>query len=250
MIKVVVLASFVWILIGANLLFNSPAVAQSGQDEFLQLKNNVEKKLQELRIMADLLRSAAVVKEIEASPDQVSTLNQLIKSSVTQEMSHYNSLGEIGRNLSQLAKPNPSTENYQTTVAEVYKNSLDAFNRLDNQLDQVLLPSQIHRLRQLALQHGALVNNPYGSEVGLVYGLADTLGLNPAEKGELGKLTKKVQIEYFQRAEALQAELNAKFVESLSPDQRTKYMTLVGERFDKEKENRKFRAETAKSEGK
>lgn len=239
MIKLFKNIVFFLIFASAIMFVDSAVLGQPDRSEILDLNDRLNLKMQEISTMSALLVNPAFVREIEAVPDQVAAMNQIFKESASMVMNHYNALAELGPELGERVKTDTMTADDMNTIAAVYSRSEEEFGQVESRLGKLILPHQVRRYRELAAQHQALANNPYGSELGLVFGLADRLELTPQEKKDLEELTKTLREEYFHRTEILRDQLNEKLVDSLSPEQKAKYQALVGDRFDAAKESRK-----------
>lgn len=106
----------------------------------------------------------------------------------------------------------------------------------DKRVQEILLPHQVRRLRQIVLQM-RLSGAGYGSAAGLASGaVADELGLTEEQKRELQKKEKEVSSEVQRKTrefyEQLREESEEELLSVLTAEQRRKLKELVGERFD------------------
>lgn len=243
MFKIATMVSLSFIFWAGSLFIPPDAIAQSTKDEALELRKKLLASYLETVSISVLLSSKTVIYELDATENQVQALTQLAKTSPGTDKKFYQLVFSPRASPKRESSDLPKSD--YTAAIEINKKGLEILRQWNAKLDEILLPHQNKRLRQLMEQQNALTNNQYGSEVGLVYGMAEKLGLDPEEKQKLSEMTKKSKEEYFRKVEALQAKFYEKIVAELSPGLRDKYMELVGERFDFEKENRKIREQVS-----
>ena len=96
-------------------------------------------------------------------------------------------------------------------------------------LEKILLPHQLERLKQIELQ-GRLQQ---GGAAALSGGqLAEALGLTPEQQDQLRQKAEEVQQEMQQKIVQLRAEAREKLLEVLTPEQRAKLESMMGDQFD------------------
>lgn len=97
---------------------------------------------------------------------------------------------------------------------------------------QILLPHQMKRLRQLIFQVRLAQYAPSPLRSPLV---AETIGLTAAQQAKLFKTMEEQRAKTQMKKDALWKEVLATCVESLTPEQRARYHRLVGKPFEPDK---------------
>ena len=96
------------------------------------------------------------------------------------------------------------------------------------QLKEVLLPHQLNRIRQLALQ-SEMRTQYKGEGFVVILGLADRLGLSANEKQKLKEAVDKAQKEYQSELTKIQNKFNKRVVDSLPSEAKKKLEKLIGD---------------------
>lgn len=156
-------------------------------------------------------------KELEIVPDQKEALNKLRNDTMAKM-----------RNLYDMSIADPQERMKKYTEAS---QALGA--ETEKKVQEILLPHQIRRIKQIALQM-QMQSVGYGGG-GLQGQLADDLKITDAQKTQLQDKQKEVQKEMQEKTQAfykqLQDESREKLLSVLTPEQREKLKELLGEKF-------------------
>lgn len=163
-----------------------------------------------------------IQKELEVLPEQREQLDQL-RTEVNAKLSElYKSLNEGDRTEWQ---------------KKYYEASKELGEETEKKVRQILLPHQINRLKQIALQM-KLASAGYGSAYALTADsdVADELEISEEQKSELRDKEKELQAEIRAKTQEFYKQLNEeareKLLSVLSPAQRQKLDRLIGDKFE------------------
>jgi Spy/CpxP family protein refolding chaperone len=165
-----------------------------------------------------LLRDESVLKELEIVDSQQEKL-RAIGEKMREEMG---SLFQGMRDLSE--------EDRRAKFAEIQEKLKARQEEVKKQLDEVLLPQQRDRLKQLAVQ--ARMRFQSAGDVISSGEVAETLQLTDAQKTELAEKQKSLEEEYRKENEALRNKYRDRLLEVLTPEQKAKWEQLVGKSFE------------------
>ena len=122
-----------------------------------------------------------------------------------------------------------SDEERQAKFAEI-RAKFDSINAdMEKQLDKILLPHQIERLKQIDLQTKVRQRGASALTSG---DLAKTLNLTDEQREKLEKRSAEVQEELQVKIRELQLDARKKIVEVLTPEQQAQLQKLMGDQFD------------------
>ena len=100
------------------------------------------------------------------------------------------------------------------------------------EVDEVLLPHQSKRLKQLAFQTQNRVVGGFGGRGGLSDALKEQLDITSEQEEKMQAAAEKAQEEMQAEMRKLQSKMEDKVLKELSDEQRKKYKELMGEPFD------------------
>jgi Spy/CpxP family protein refolding chaperone len=100
---------------------------------------------------------------------------------------------------------------------------------MEKRLKKVLMPHQFDRLKQISLQTRI---QQMGAEALTSGELAETLGLTDAQREKLERRQAEVQEELQEKMRQLRLEARDKILAVLTPEQRAKVESLMGDQFD------------------
>jgi hypothetical protein len=163
-----------------------------------------------------------IQKELEVLPEQREQIDQL-RTEVNGKLSElYKSLNEGDRTEWQ---------------KKYYEASKELGEETEKKVRQILLPHQINRLKQIALQM-KLASAGYGSAYALTTDsdVADELEISEEQKAELRDKEKELQAEIRTKTQEFYKQLNEeareKLLSVLTPAQRQKLDRLIGDKFE------------------
>lgn len=169
----------------------------------------------------DLLRDENVRKDLELVDEQVEKLTE-IQGRMREVMGDFfrNNAPDF-RNMRDLSEDERRAQfdSFRTKVEE-------AVAPIQKEVDEVLLPHQKERLKQI--QNQARMRGQ-GTSQALTSGtLAEELGITDEQKEKLRAVEQEVQAELLKEIERLRTDAREKVLEVLTPEQREKYKTMMG----------------------
>jgi Spy/CpxP family protein refolding chaperone len=160
-----------------------------------------------------LLANPEVVKELELTDDQVDQVK--VVSDKARE-----ALGELFRGGGGRGGNNEErTEKMRTLNADSQK-----------QIDKILLPHQVKRLKQLEFQQRVARAGTTGAVTSET--AVEALEITDSQKEALTEKAKEIEADLRQKMAKLRAEAQAKLLEALTPAQRAKWKEVAGDPFD------------------
>jgi hypothetical protein len=178
-----------------------------------------------LALSLDWLTSEKMVKELDILASQQDKLGHLKGELKAKMKEAYEAI-----DASDLSKDN------RKTLREAAKAQVS--DEVAREIEQVLLPHQIKRLRQIMLQR-RLGQHTFGGSAAAALGsddLAEELDITEKQREELKTKEKEVQQELEKKAKEifrqLRDEAHAELLEVLNPAQRQKLKEMLGERFE------------------
>ena len=183
-----------------------------------------------------LLLNRQVQEELELVDDQLDELREVQQRS-----------GEIMREaFSGIDWRNMDADERQEAMAEVRAKMEEDMKDLQKDVDEILLPHQRTRLKQISVQSQSRGRNGVAGALGSA-AVAKELGLSEEDIKELEEKNKEVQEKLREKIAKLQKEAEDEVLSVLSSEQRKKYKEMVGDKFDFQNnfgrgENRRGRA--------
>jgi hypothetical protein len=167
-----------------------------------------------------LAQQQEVQQEIELSEDQqaqLQTLGDTIRSEVRDQMQGmFQGLRDL------------SDEERQAKFAEIRTKFEEINKDAEARLQNVLMPHQLDRLKQIDLQSRI----QRGGAAALTEGeLADTLGLSESQRDQIRQKSEEVQKDLEDRISQLRTDARNQLLEVLTPDQRAKLESMMGAEF-------------------
>lgn len=169
-----------------------------------------------------MLQEDSVCRELEISDDQLGKLRD-IQESVREEMqSHYQ-----GFNFADLR--NLSDDERRARFEEIGKKNEEITAKAHKEVDQVLLPNQRARLKQLVVQQQIRFQGVPGA---LSAGkLADTLNVTAEQKEKLAEKAREVQVKLQEAIEKARQDAQDEILRVLSPEQQAQLKEMMGTAF-------------------
>jgi len=170
--------------------------------------------------MIGLLQADEVRQELDLMDDQVEQLRAIGEDVRNEVRSELQGIFQGMRDLS----PEERQQRFDEIRAKV-----DAItSKSEGRLQEVLLPHQFDRLKQIDLQ----TRIQRGGAAALADGqLAETLGLSDQQKDQLRERSQEVQQELQEKIRQLRVEARGKLMDVLTPEQRAKLESMLGEEF-------------------
>jgi Spy/CpxP family protein refolding chaperone len=163
-----------------------------------------------------LLQTNEVQQEIELMDDQLQELEAIAEEIRGEMRGMFEGMGELSR------------EERQARFDEIRGRAEELQTKAEGRVQQVLLPHQMDRLKQIELQSRI----QRGGATALTEGeMAQTLGLTNAQQEQLRQRSAEVQQELQEKIRQLRVEARGKLMEVLTPEQKAKLETMLGEEF-------------------
>jgi Spy/CpxP family protein refolding chaperone len=162
--------------------------------------------------LADVLRREDVRKELELLEDQVEKLQKLAEARGGQMRDVLAGL----QDLSEEERREKIRERMEKAQAETEK-----------QIGEVLLPHQMKRLKQLAVQ----MRLRFGARAMLEGSVAEQLGLTEDQKEKLRAKSEQLEEALRKKMAELRQQAQDELVKTLTPDQQAKFKEMVGDGF-------------------
>lgn len=167
-----------------------------------------------------LIQQQDVQQEIELTDDQQAELQKLGETIRDEIRSQMQGMFQGMRDLSDEERQARFNE-IRTKFEEINKNA-------EGRLQEVLLPHQFDRLKQIDLQSRL----QRGGAAALTEGeLADTLGLTESQRDQIREKSEVVQKDLNEKIGKLRVEARNQLLEVLTPEQRTKLDAMMGAEF-------------------
>lgn len=164
-----------------------------------------------------LLRMDQVQKELELVGEQKDKLIKIAENTASKMRELYSGLRDL------------SAEDRAARFAELREKTTKLTEDARKQVDEVLLPNQRDRLKQIGLQmrlrgstSAALANKA----------LTDALNLTDEQIEKLRQTEQEANEELTKKTEELRKEVHEKVLSVLTPEQREKLKSMLGDQFD------------------
>lgn len=211
----------------------APQGKQDKDERSKKLSNEKDLENQQLvlKVMA-LSTDKTLQNELAMTDEQikkVAPLGQKYLRTITGLSSKYKDEVQDAQKLFQAGKQAEGQELLQDMRDELSK----SVNEIIEDVEDVLLPHQMKRIRQLSRQESTKLLNSKGDEFGTALALADRLGLSNKQKAALREATENVRKNYYKKIAKLKREAHRQILNRLTADQREKFKELIGDQYDK-----------------
>lgn len=167
--------------------------------------------------LLDIVRRDDVVKELELVDDQVTKLTAIREKVNEETRGQFQGLRDL------------SEEDRRAKFEELRKKTEEIRAAAEKEMDEVLLPAQRDRVRQIRVQ--MLLRG--GAESALSRpDIAEALSIDDAQKEKLREAAEAAQKELDAETRKLREAARAKVLEVLTPEQKAKWEKMVGEPFE------------------
>ena len=185
--------------------------------------------------------------ELEIVDDQVDTVKELAQNYQREMMEFHAKHGKLAIEMQQLQRDGKQKEAQE--LGEKYQRlNQELSESYMTKAEEVLLPHQIQRLKQIAKRQSAKYTNQFQDEFGAVASIANEIGLSAEEKKELIDTIKQARAEYYETVAEAKKKANEKIMAALTTEQKEKIKEILGEEYDQEAMQRKAREELMKKQ--
>ena len=224
----------------------------SPQDKFKARMEKVQEESKKamgyqvmLSQMIGLTNNSELMKEMEIVGEQREQLQAIAKSYMEEMQDTHRKQIERQKEL-QIYLKNGEHEKVQELAIEMQSANADAVNAKVQELEEILLPHQMERMRQLSLQNSVKFRTDYSGFLGLPLAVADQLGLSIAETNRLKDATEKADTELRAEVKRLNAEKMKQILDALPADKQKRFQEIVGDLYDVNERRRLSRIEEKK----
>ena len=190
--------------------------------QLIQLTHN-KGLMSEMEILDDQMRK---VKKIGMEYQQ----NMMKMTRANSDM--YTRMAEVQK---RVAKGDADAKKELKEITEKFYEDLNGYQTdIITRLENVLLPHQMKRLRQIAKQHSFkwTRNSDY---FGMPHAMSKELGLSADQKKKLKQATDKIREKYYREIAELRKKSMEKILSNLTREQRDKFEDMVGDFYDADK---------------
>jgi Spy/CpxP family protein refolding chaperone len=163
-----------------------------------------------------LLKVEQIQKELKLDPEQVASLLTILRETGEQMRGLYEGLGNLTEE-----ERRARFESMNEKIKEIAKSTLA-------KVKEVLQPQQLDRLNQIKLQ----LQMRRGGGMVDADAVSAALELSDADRNKLRERERKIAEELREKIAQLQQEARAQVLETLTPEQRAKLDTMLGEPFE------------------
>jgi Spy/CpxP family protein refolding chaperone len=167
---------------------------------------------------ASLLRNEAVQKELELVDDQKAKLTKLGEGMRAEFTEMFQGMRDL------------SSEERREKFASIREKMTNVREKLQKDIDGILLPHQRDRLAQIQFQsqnRGRGTSGALSSD-----SVAEKLGITKEQQEKIAKLGTEIQEEMTKKIQELRLKAQEKLLEVLTPDQKAQWEKLAGEPFE------------------
>lgn len=167
-----------------------------------------------------LLMNPKVQEELDLVDDQIEDLKSLQEEMQTAMREMFSGMRDM------------DPEERRTAMEEMRGKMEKKAEEFQAEVDEVLLPHQSKRLKQLAFQTQNRVVGGFGGRGGLSDALKEELDITSEQEEKMQSAAEKAQEEMQAEMRKLQSRMEEKVLKELTDEQRKKYKELTGEPFD------------------
>ncbi len=221
-------------------------VAAPLHSQRVEMAEEQKKQMETQFIMQQLMmlgHDSELRKELEVVEDQVEKVKKLSQDYQKEMMKFYSDNREMIEEMQKLYQDGETEAAQEMGKAYQEKNREFMQGHMEK-VQEVLLPHQIDRLKQIAKQQQTKLMNRFNDEFGVAVSLADELGLTAQEKKRLIDTVKKARDEYYKTVEAAKKKAKDKILGVLTTEQKEKMTELIGDDWDQDAMRRKNREES------
>lgn len=204
---------FVWSFVMALVVMSCASLAQAQRDRGSRSGRDFWSSFSRSSSVSGLLRSEEIRKHLDISDAQYGKITAASESRGDRPSFDWRALRDLSGD-ARTAKLAEIREQYQESRAARDKKFYD-----------ILLPHQVDRLKQIALQ------SQMRRSGGIITAVSNALKLNEDQKAALQKAQQEGQEKLQKEIDKLRAELNSKILSTLTPAQRAQWKKMVGDNF-------------------
>ena len=226
----ILLLAIGWTAISLFSASESTAQSESQKDRIKRQKKYAEIQHVMMRI-SNITHNQPLREELEIVDDQVKDLQkisqefqkdlQVFSANHSKEIMQARQLFQAGKRV----EATKLSDRYQEKMFEISSKHFE-------QIEKKLLPHQVSRIRQISRQETLKHMSGFKDEFGIVYALADEIGLSPTEKKKLRTAIEKARSKYYSELVKLKEKTHREILKSIPANNRDKVRELVGDFYD------------------
>jgi len=213
-----------------SLAFNLPGGTHAQDAKPPEYKVNPDFLVQQL---FSISHSKVLMKELEIVDSQAKELSRISQD--------YQKLLFTVNQANQQIMLKAQQEGRKLNYDEYMKPMSEVTKKMEAELEELLLPHQVKRIKQLAVRQQLVVLSGYSDDLSYPLELAKPMGLSSVELKELKELVSNTRAEYEEKVKKLQDDARDKILKSLPEEKREIYLDIVGEPFDFDASQRSLR---------
>ena len=202
---------------------------QGLQDESSQKRVSNQMLLQQL---FSISRNKGLQKELELSDEQLQDIGPLIQN-YAQKAQQFQFDNREKLSAIRAAMAERDFEKVQLLNEEIQAKSTEMINETIDELNELLVPDQLARLRQIGLQQAIKTMSGNGDLFGVPLVLAKRLELSDEQTQALRKVVEEEREKYWKEVTKLQKAAMDRILLKLPAEKRDLYRDIVGDHFEK-----------------
>lgn len=228
--------TFIGIVCCAPTVFAQPDAATQ---EWMKKYQNSMANQQVMVRLTSILQNKGLQEELEIPDYQLADLRKTA-TEFQKEFASFNA--ENQRKMIELQEEMQSGDAVAAMVEmrKIQGAMFDISDQAMGGVEDILLPHQVTRIKQIARQEMLKYQSGFGDEFGVVFGLSKELDLSPSQTKQLRETIVEARKEYYEKVAKLKAETHKKILESLPAEKQNRIKELLGERYDGDSERRKM----------
>ena len=220
-------------------LISSLTVSASAQLQSSKRIQEISSNSMMLGQLLQLVYNKGLMNELEILDDQMDKVKKIGQDYQKQMMEMTKANSEMYTKMAEIQKraaegDKDAKAEIKTLTAEYYEKMSESQSKTIKDLEEVLLPHQMKRLRQIARQQSFkwMKNSDY---FGIPYAMSNELDLSREQKKELKKVTDKIRKEFYEDVAKMRKKSMKKILDALTAEQREKFDDIVGDFYDNDR---------------
>lgn len=225
------------VLLAALLMWANASTAD-GQNARMnkEMREQIELQHMMMKLMS-ISNNPQLQKELDFVDDQLKDLEKMARDFQARFMKFNASRQEEMLEIQELVN-NGEHKKAMEKSKKIQAENMEFMKEYREKANDLILPHQMKRLRQISRQESLKYQSGYGDEFGVPFALADDIGLTAAEKGKLRDAIQEAREEYYEKLEKLKAAAHKKILASIPKEKRGKLEEFLGKKYDGSAETR------------
>ena len=233
-------SSVIWFSLLAFAFFTAAPTSQDQENEMRALKQRLlerESHVRQMRFLIQMIRSPELQAELQIVPEQIEEMMELVGEFQQSQIQFTIKNGDHQQKLNQLLKENNAAE--ATALAnEMFSDFDSSMLSLNKKVEASILPHQLKRLQQIAMQQSRMSRTPFRDEFGLALAIVTELDLPKKESGKITEKIAKIRSKLLNRIEELRQEARNDVVQAFPQEHKDLIKDVYAKYYDPEKNSR------------